>query len=253
MNIAKSILNFALLACCVLFTGCNSDDDSPLTFYGDEYSVRVGVNEGIPFTGGTNDLSVKVANPYLLEASISKLKGLVVTGKAVGRTSIAVSDNGVTPPVNKTLKVNVVPMNLAFVVTDNQSGISIFNAGNGIFLAKEGSNYNFYVVERNSSLDKIHAKGTYSFSVESGRPYITMNFLDKGQSMSVKFSLDSTPLGLLSILQRYLDPETLKDFKNDNASSDGQYLMMSDVTASSKYIRAAFSPVYVLPPSVFGI
>lgn len=50
MNIAKSILNFALLACCVLFTGCNSDDDSPLTFYGDEYSVRVGVNEGIPFT-----------------------------------------------------------------------------------------------------------------------------------------------------------------------------------------------------------
>ena len=144
MNITKSILSFALLLCCVLFTGCNSDD---------EYSVRVGVNEGIPFTGGTNDLSVKVANPYLLEASISQLKGLVVTGKAVGRTSIAVSDNGVTPAVNKTLKVNVVPMNLAFVVTDNQSGYSIFNAGNGIFLAKEGSDYKFYVVERNSSLD----------------------------------------------------------------------------------------------------
>ena len=83
MNITKSILSFALLLCCVLFTGCNSDDDTPLTFYGDEYSVRVGVNEGIPFTGGTNDLSVKVANPYLLEASISQLKGLVVTGKAV--------------------------------------------------------------------------------------------------------------------------------------------------------------------------
>ena len=177
----------------------------------------------------------------------------MVTGKAVGRTSIAVSDNGVTPAVNKTLKVNVVPMNLAFVVTDNQSGYSIFNAGNGIFLAKEGSDYKFYVVERNSSLDKIYAKGTYSFSVESGRPYITMNFLDQGQSKSVKFSLDSTPLGLLSILQRYLDPETLKDFKNDNASSDGQYLMMSEVEASSKYIRAIFSPVYVLPPSVFGI
>lgn len=179
---------------CLFIGACNDDDPEPLSFYDTYYEVPVNGTRYIGPQTGSGDYSLHVENPYLLSASEedgwSNPAGMfLVRGLITGESTLTITDNRTEETASLTIKVtdNYEVLRVSSLYWD-ESGSKIMKNEHPVFskipfvFLINNKERDVYFADRNdeNSLTGngliIQGKGSYSFTMEDGKPYLTLTY-----------------------------------------------------------------------------
>lgn len=198
------ILLLSLFTICL--TGCNDEKEEkiyPLTFERTNYEVQVNSGKNIMVRSGNKDYSLAIANPELLNASVS-LSGntgfgdLLIIGKQKGETKLTVTDNISEEKVDLTIRIVDCYLGFKAVNTNHPR----FKTDNRLFFVNDNAQ-TFYLYDADM---KNQTKGTYQLSAIDNIPYMTLYF-EKEMEAKKEYHFDmrqSSP-EIYAILRKYLD------------------------------------------------
>ncbi len=190
----KNVFKLLAIIFVPLFIGaCNDNDPEPLSFYGDTYEVQVHGTRYIGPQTGSGDYSLQVENPYLLSASKedgwSNPAGMfLIRGLLTGESTLTVTDNRTGETASLAIKVtdNYEVLRVSSLYWDESSSkimknkhpvfskipfvYLINNQARDVYFAKQS--------DENSLTNGIiiKGKGSYSFTMEDGKPYLTLTY-----------------------------------------------------------------------------
>ncbi len=209
----KNVSKLLLLTFITLFIGaCNDDDPEPLSFYDTYYEVPM---HGIRYIGpqtGSGDYSLQTENPCLLSASEEKgwsaPEGMILLrGLLTGESTLTVTDNRTGETANLTIKVtdNYEALRISTLYWDESTSKimenehPVFSKIPFVFLINNKER-DVYLADRSgensltSNGIKIQGKGTYSFTMEDGKTYLTLIYPgDENGQLTDDVSAVSTP------------------------------------------------------------
>lgn len=203
-NYLHKILLLSLLAICL--AGCNDEKEEkiyPLTFERTNYEARINSGKYIMVRSGNKDYSLAVANPELLDASVS-LSGntgfgdLLITGKQKGETTLTVTDNINKEKVDLTIRIVDSYIGFRAVNTNHPR----FKTDNRLFLVNDNAQ-TFYLYDADM---KNQTKGTYQLSAIDNTPYLTLYFEEEIEGKrEYRFDMRQSSPEIYAILRKYLD------------------------------------------------
>ena len=209
----KKISKLLMLLLLAVFAGACSDDKAePLSFYNSAYEVPIHGTRYIGVKSGNGNYSVQIENPGLFSAS--KEEGwsnpagtLLVRGLLTGESKLIVTDNQTGEAVGLAIRVieNYETLRVStFYWDDSTSTIKenkhpVFSKIPFVFLINNRAR-DVYFADRsgeNSAIGndiRIQGKGTYSFTMENGKPYLTLTYpADENGQLTDAVSAVSTP------------------------------------------------------------
>ncbi|GAE82929.1 hypothetical protein [Bacteroides reticulotermitis] len=183
-------LSGILLFLCLQLVGCSDDEKEiySLSFEKEYYECSLLRGSYIPIRGGNRDYTVEVADPGVLEVKIDLsssigMGNLYLTSKQKGETVITVRDN----VTNETVLLNIKVVDAYMGLKNISSHGEPYVLDTYLFLTNN-ENKDFYVYDTDLNTEKY--KGTYAFSVENYKPYLTLSFSKEVNGKSVhKYSL----------------------------------------------------------------
>ena len=210
---AKKNHNLLMLLLFAIFAGaCSDDEPGPLSFYNVAYEVPIHGTRYISVKSGSGDYSVQVENPYLLSASEedgwSNSAGMfLVRGLLTGKSRLTITDNRTGKTASLTIKVtdsyevlrvsSLYWDDAASKIMDNEHPVFskipfvylINNQARDMYFADRSEEYT-----PTSNDIKIQGKGSYSFTMEDGKPYLTLTYKeDANGQLTEDASAVSTP------------------------------------------------------------
>ena len=209
----KKISKLLMLLLLAVFAGACSDDKAePLSFYNSAYEVPIHGTRYIGVKSGNGNYSVQIENPGLFSAS--KEEGwsnpagtLLVRGLLTGESKLIVTDNQTGEAVGLAIRVieNYETLRVStFYWDDSTSAIKenkhpVFSKIPFVFLINNRAR-DVYFADRsgeNSAIGndiRIQGKGSYSFTMENGKPYLTLTYpADENGQLTDAVSAVSTP------------------------------------------------------------
>jgi hypothetical protein len=209
----KKISKLLMLLLLAVFAGACSDDKAePLSFYNSAYEVPIHGTRYIGVKSGNGNYSVQIENPGLFSAS--KEEGwsnpagtLLVRGLLTGESKLIVTDNQTGEAVGLAIRVieNYETLRVStFYWDDSTSTIKenrhpVFSKIPFVFLINNRAR-DVYFADRsgeNSAIGndiRIQGKGSYSFTMENGKPYLTLTYpADENGQLTDAVSAVSTP------------------------------------------------------------
>lgn len=209
----KKISKLLMLLLLAVFAGACSDDKAePLSFYNSAYEVPIHGTRYIGVKSGNGNYSVQIENPGLFSAS--KEEGwsnpagtLLVRGLLTGESKLIVTDNQTGEAVGLAIRVieNYETLRVStFYWDDSTSTIKenkhpVFSKIPFVFLINNRAR-DVYFADRsgeNSAIGndiRIQGKGSYSFTMENGKPYLTLTYpADEIGQLTDAVSAVSTP------------------------------------------------------------
>ncbi len=209
----KNVSKLLMLLLLAVFAGaCRDDDPEPLSFYNVAYEVPIHGTRYISVKSGSGDYSVQVDNPYLFSASEddgwSNPEGtFLVRGLLTGESTLFITDNRTGETAILTIKVtdNYEALRVSTLYWDESSSTimenehPVFSKIPFVFLINNKER-DVYLADRSgensltSNGIKIQGKGTYSFTMEDGKPYLTLIYPgDENGQLTDDVSAVSTP------------------------------------------------------------
>ncbi len=195
MKTKKNVFKLLFLAFVILFIGaCNDDDPQPLSFYNTYYEVPVHGTRYIGPQTGSGDYSFQIENPYMFSALEEKdwsaPEGMfLLRGLLTGESTLIVTDNRTGETASLAIKVTD-SYEVLWVSTlywdDSTSTIKknehpVFSKIPFVYLINNQAR-DVYFADRSgeNSLTGsgiiIKGKGTYSFTMEEGKHYLTLTY-----------------------------------------------------------------------------
>ncbi len=191
----KNASNLLVLLLLAVFAGaCSDDDPEPLSFFNVAYEVPMHGTRYISVKSGSGDYSVRVDNPHLFSASEddgwSNPEGtFLVRGLLTGESTLAVTDNRTGETANLTIKVtdNYEALQISTLYWDESTSKimenehPVFSKIPFVFLINNKER-DVYFADRSgensltSNGIKIQGKGTYSFTTEDDKYYLTLTY-----------------------------------------------------------------------------
>lgn len=213
MKTKKNTSKLLLLTFIILFIGaCKDDDPVPLSFYDTYYEVPVHGSRYIGPQTGSGEYSLQVENPYLFSASEedgwSNPAGMfVVRGILTGESILTVTDNRTGETDSLAIKVtdNYEVLRVSTLYWDEPTSKimknehPVFSKISFVYLINNPAR-DVYFADRSgeNSLTgngiRIQGKGSYSFTMENGNPYLTLTYpADENGQLTDAVSAVSTP------------------------------------------------------------
>ena len=191
----KNVFKLLLLTFITLSIGaCNDDDPEPLSFYNVAYEVQIHGTRYIGPQTGSGNYSLQVENPYILSASEeegwSAPEGMILLrGLLTGESILTVTDNRTGETANLAIKVtdNYEVLQVFTLYWDESSSKvmkndhPVFSQIPFVFLINNKAR-DVYFADRKgensltSNGVRIQGKGTYSFTMEDGKPYLILTY-----------------------------------------------------------------------------
>lgn len=203
---------WALLALLLVFAACGStwEDENkeiyPLRFVDTLYEARLSQAEYISFVDGSDDCTVEIAHPDLLDVTLRTDAGfMVVTGKKKGETSITVSDRGAGGKA--VIKVRVTDSYIGFVGTGH-CNIPRFEGRTCLFLLANEA-HDFYLFKCSEAgwfaTGEPLLHGQYELIREEAACRLDMTYPSlSGGNETHTFHLKGTDGGVYAVMNRYL-------------------------------------------------
>ncbi len=209
----KNAFKLLLLTFIALFTGaCNDDDPESLSFYDTYYEVPVHGTRHIGPQTGSGDYSLQIENPYMFSASEEKgwsgHEGMfLLRGLLTGESTLAVTDNRTGETKKLAIKVidNYEVLRVSTLYWDESTSKNmenkhpVFSKIPFIYLINNQAR-DVYFADRSgentptSNGIRIQGKGSYSFTMEDGKPYLTLTYKEnKNGQLTDDISTISTP------------------------------------------------------------
>ena len=191
----KNAFKLLMLLLLAVFAGaCSDDNPEPLNFYNVAYEVPMHGTRYISVKSGSGDYSFQVDNPYLFSASEddgwSNPEGtFLVRGLLTGESTLAVTDNRTGETANLTIKVtdNYEALQISKLYWDESTSKimenehPVFSKIPFVFLINNKER-DVYFADRSgensltSNGIEIQGKGTYSFTTEDDKYYLTLTY-----------------------------------------------------------------------------
>ena len=191
----KNVFKLLLLTFITLSIGaCNDDAPEPLSFYNVAYEVQIHGTRYIGPQTGSGNYSLQVENPYILSASEeegwSAPEGMILLrGLLTGESILTVTDNRTGETANLAIKVtdNYEVLQVFTLYWDESSSKvmkndhPVFSQIPFVFLINNKAR-DVYFADRKgensltSNGVRIQGKGTYSFTMEDGKPYLILTY-----------------------------------------------------------------------------
>ncbi|MGV8134992.1 MAG: hypothetical protein AB2L20_07240 [Mangrovibacterium sp.] len=191
----KNVFKLLLLTFMIFVLGaCNDDDPEPLSFYYTNYEVQVHGTRYIGPQTGSGDYSLHVENPDMLSASEedgwSNPAGMfLVRGLLTGESVLTISDNRTGETANLAIKVtdNYKVLRVSSLYWDDATSKimknehPVFSKIPFVFLINNQTR-DVYFADRSgentltSNDIRIQGKGSYSFTMEDDKPYLTLTY-----------------------------------------------------------------------------
>lgn len=191
----KNVFKLLLLTFITFSIGaCNDDDPEPLSFYNVAYEVQIHGTRYIGPQTGSGNYSLQVENPYILSASEeegwSAPAGMILLrGLLTGESTLTVTDNRTGETANLAIKVtdNYEVLQVFTLYWDESSSKvmkndhPVFSQIPFVFLINNKAR-DVYFADRKgensltSNGVRIQGKGTYSFTMEDGKPYLILTY-----------------------------------------------------------------------------
>lgn len=255
-----------LFLCAATFSSCKDDKDEdndgnntsyPLIFEKDYYEVRcdagttlqpISCNDYGLLELKVGDANILDARTYIIENGSPHSAGyILLKGLQKGETTLNVTDKKTNEHVDLTVKV--VDNYLGFEVKDTNH--PLFQKQNaGFMFLIDNAAKDFYLFGKKPPHNQL-AKGTYSFSVESNVPYLTLTITDgEGNPVPYKFNLLNNSSNTYAVLNTYFH----LDWPTETAASLGLsenivYMLMKE-DATGYEVGFAISPAIEIPDKV---
>ncbi len=201
-----------LLLLTVWAGACSDEDPEPLSFYNVDYEVPIHGTRYISVKSGSGDYSVQIENPGLLSVSEddgwSNPEGtLQVRGLLTGESTLIVTDNRTGETANLAIKVtdNYEVLRVSTLYWDESTSTimenehPVFSKMPFVFLINNQAR-DVYFADRSgensltSNGIRIQGKGSYSFTMHDGKPYLTLIYSeDENGQLTDDVSAVSTP------------------------------------------------------------
>ncbi len=209
----KNAFKLLMLLLLAVFAGaCSDDNPEPLNFYNVAYEVPMHGTRYISVKSGSGDYSFQVDNPYLFSASEddgwSNPEGtFLVRGLLTGESTLAVTDNRTGETANLTIKVtdNYEALQISKLYWDESTSKimenehPVFSKIPFVFLINNKER-DVYFADRSgensltSNGIEIQGKGTYSFTTEDDKYYLTLTYPeDESGELTDDASVIATP------------------------------------------------------------
>lgn len=179
----KVIKCFLFILLCSTYS-CSNDGTvfSSLCFEQEYYEKPLSGNtQEIVFNGGSDNLSVEVSNPDVLEATVSNGK-IKINTKKKGFVNLVVKDNKDNTSI--TIRIKVVDSYLCLRLSHPIPSNSYYKKGDCLFLVND-ENRSFYLYDESRCLKEV---GNYKLYVDNSAFYLSLSFVGKVFLYDISYS-----------------------------------------------------------------
>lgn len=182
MKTNKTYRLLLLLLVSAFIGACKNDETEPLSFYTDSYEVPIHGTRYIGIKSGSGDYSIQIKNTGLFSAAEdygwSDPAGMIlISGLLTGEGTLTVIDN--VTKETRNLKIKVTHNYEVFRVSTFENSDPVLSKTPFLFLINNKAR-DVYFADNSGQKTisdnglRIQGKGSYTFTMENGKPYLTL-------------------------------------------------------------------------------